>query len=148
MTDPTSRYAPTCSSKATRRGVQGKCGAIWAAAAMLAIWLGAGAAGAFAQTDTTASPAQAAASAAVASSARESAAPVAASVAGVPAVPKYSAGQIKTIFNYLDRNHDGVITREEAAGFKGVARNFDRADTNHDGALSFEEFEFAMMRAK
>ena len=65
-----------------------------------------------------------------------------------PTVPKYSASDIKTIFNYLDRNKDGKITREEAAGFKGVARNFDRADTNHDGALSFDEFSFAMNRAK
>ena len=65
-----------------------------------------------------------------------------------PAVPKYSAAQIKTIFGYLDRNGDGNISKEEAANFKGVARNFDRADTNKDGVLSFEEFEFAMNRAK
>ena len=65
-----------------------------------------------------------------------------------PAVPKYSAAQIKTIFGYLDRNGDGNISKEEAASFKGVARNFDRADTNKDGVLSFEEFEFAMNRAK
>ena len=65
-----------------------------------------------------------------------------------PAVPKYTAAQIKTIFGYLDRNGDGNISKEEAASFKGVARNFDRADTNQDGVLSFEEFEFAMNRAK
>ena len=62
--------------------------------------------------------------------------------------PKYSAADIKTIFSYLDRNGDGKISKEEAASFKGVARNFDRADTNKDGALSFEEFEFAMNQAK
>lgn len=76
-----------------------------------------------------------------------SAAPEAA-VPAPPVVPKYSASDIKTIFNYLDRNKDGKISREEAAGFKGVARNFDRADTNHDGALSFDEFAFAMNRAR
>ena len=65
-----------------------------------------------------------------------------------PVVPKYSASDIKTIFSYLDRNKDGKISREEAAGFKGVARNFDRADTNQDGSLSFEEFAFAMNRAQ
>jgi Ca2+-binding EF-hand superfamily protein len=65
-----------------------------------------------------------------------------------PAAPKYSASDIKTIFSYLDRNKDGTISREEAAGFKGVARNFDRADTNHDGVLSFDEFAFAMNQAR
>lgn len=65
-----------------------------------------------------------------------------------PAVPRYSASDIKTIFNYLDRNKDGKISREEAAGFKGVARNFDRADTNNDGSLSSDEFTFAMNRAR
>lgn len=64
------------------------------------------------------------------------------------ATPKYSAADIKTIFSYLDRNGDGRISKEEAASFKGVARNFDRADTNKDGVLSFEEFEFAMNQAK
>ena len=54
-----------------------------------------------------------------------------------PAFPKYSAAHIKTIFGYLDRNGDGNISKEEAASFKGVARNFDRADTNKDGVLSF-----------
>ncbi len=52
------------------------------------------------------------------------------------------------MFNLLDRNKDGSISREEAAGFKGVARNFDRADANKDGVLSFEEFAFAMHQAK
>lgn len=83
-----------------------------------------------------------ASAAAAASSASESA------VQTPAAVPKYSASDIKTIFSYLDRNKDGRISREEASGFKGVARNFDRADTNHDGSLSFDEFAFAMSQAK
>ena len=88
-------------------------------------------------------PEAAASSAApAASSALEAAVPAA------PVVPKYSASDIKTIFSYLDRNKDSKISREEAAGFKGVARNFDRADTNQDAALSFDEFSFAMNRAK
>ena len=93
------------------------------------------------------SPAPAPEAAASSPAPAASAAPEAA-VPAPPTVPKYSASDIKTIFNYLDRNKDGKITREEAAGFKGVARNFDRADTNHDGALSFDEFSFAMNRAK
>ena len=121
----------------------------WAASMALAACLGGGVTGAWAQSDISAAPANAAASASPPAS--TSGSEPGGSAPAVPealAVPKYSAGQIKMIFNYLDRNHDGVISREEAAGFKGVARNFDRADTNHDSVLSFEEFEFAMNRAK
>lgn len=103
-------------------------------------WVMASAVGA--QTPAPAPEAAASSAAPDASRAPEPAVPAA------PAVPKYSASDIKTIFNYLDRNKDGKISREEAAGFKGVARNFDRADTNHDGALSFDEFAFAMNQAK
>ena len=93
--------------------------------------------------------AQAQTAAAVAATTPASAAAAdAAAVPEAPAMPKYSAADIKTIFSYLDRNRDGNISPEEAAGFKGVARNFERADTNKDGVLSFEEFEFAMNRAK
>lgn len=100
----------------------------------------------WAQTPAPA-PEAAASSAALAPAAAVSSAPEPA-VPAPPAVPKYSASDIKTIFNYLDRNKDGKISREEAAGFKGVARNFDRADTNQDGSLSFDEFAFAMNRAR
>lgn len=74
--------------------------------------------------------------------------PAPAAAPNAPAAPKYSAADIKTIFSYLDRNGDGNINKDEAASFKGVARNFDRADTNKDGVLSFEEFEFGMNQAK
>ena len=74
--------------------------------------------------------------------------PAPAAAPDAPAAPKYSAADIKTIFSYLDRNGDGNISKDEAASFKGVARNFDRADTNKDGVLSFEEFEFGMNQAK
>ena len=116
--------------------VRCKGSAAWAASVLLAasVW-GTAAAGAWAQgTPGAVAP--------------EPQASAAASAPEAPAVPKYSAADIKTIFNYLDRNRDGAISREEAAGFKGVARNFDRADTNKDGMLSFEEFSFAMNRAK
>ncbi|RYX91051.1 MAG: hypothetical protein EOO28_27225 [Comamonadaceae bacterium] len=51
-------------------------------------------------------------------------------------------------FSYIDADKDGFISREEAAGFKGVARNFDRADLDHDARLSKDEFRNAMNKAK
>lgn len=121
------------------------------------VWMGWVVAGvAWAQTPEVAAPAPSpAASASEAPAAPASAvSPVPAAPAAEPAVPeppavpRYSASDIKTIFSYLDRNKDGQISREEASGFKGVARNFDRADTNKDGNLSSEEFSFAMNRAR
>ena len=48
----------------------------------------------------------------------------------------------------MDANPDGKLSREEAAGFRGVARHFDQADTNHDGFLSRKEFDAAMNYVK
>lgn len=64
------------------------------------------------------------------------------------AAPRYSAGNLAMAFGYMDANHDGKISREEAAGFSGVARHFDQADTSHDGFLSREEFDYAMNYVK
>lgn len=58
--------------------------------------------------------------------------------------PKYTVAQIAQAFSFIDGNRDGQISREEAAGFRGVARHFDEADTNKDGSLSREEFESAL----
>jgi len=65
-------------------------------------------------------------------------------VAPSQAAPKYAAKDMALAFNYMDANKDGKVSREEAAGFRGVARHFDEADTNRDGFLSREEFESAM----
>lgn len=64
------------------------------------------------------------------------------------AAPKYAAKDIERAFGYIDANKDSRITREEAAGFRGVAKHFDEADTNKDGMLSREEFESALNRGK
>lgn len=61
-----------------------------------------------------------------------------------PAAPKYAAKDMALAFNYMDANKDGKVSREEAAGFRGVARHFDEADTNRDGFLSREELESAL----
>lgn len=62
--------------------------------------------------------------------------------------PAYTASNIALAFTYIDANRDGKISREEAAGFRGVAKYFDEADVNKDGFLSREEFENAMNRSK
>ena len=77
-------------------------------------------------------------SAASATSASETSAPA----------PRYTASNLERAFKFMDANHDGQISREEAAGFRGVARHFDQADTNHDGFLSREEFDTAMNYVK
>ena len=62
--------------------------------------------------------------------------------------PRYAAGDLKQAFDFMDANHDGRVSREEAAGFRGVARHFDRADADKDGFLSRSEFEAAMNYVK
>ena len=62
--------------------------------------------------------------------------------------PKYAAKDIERAFSYIDANRDNKITREEAAGFRGVAKHFDEADSNKDGMLSREEFEHALNVSK
>lgn len=93
------------------------------AASVIAAWLLVGAPVCQAQTDSVAASAPASA-------------------------PRYSASNLALAFSYMDTNHDGKISREEAAGFSGVARHFDQADTNHDGFLSREEFDYAMNYVK
>ena len=46
----------------------------------------------------------------------------------------------------MDDNRDGHLSRQEAAGFKNVAKYFDAADTNQDGMLSLLEFGGALNR--
>lgn len=60
------------------------------------------------------------------------------------AKPKYSSSDIGRAFGFMDGNKDGKVSREEAAGFRNVAKYFDAADTNKNQALSREEFERAL----
>lgn len=66
----------------------------------------------------------------------------------VAPTPRYAASELERAFNFMDANHDDKVSREEAAGFRGVARHFDQADTNRDGFLSHEEFDTAMNYVK
>ena len=66
----------------------------------------------------------------------------------VAPAPRYTDSNLERAFNFMDADHDGHVSREEAASFRGVARHFDQADTNHDGILSREEFGAAMNYVK
>jgi len=46
-------------------------------------------------------------------------------------------------FASLDKNGDGVISRDEAAAHPRLAESFDRIDTNKDGVLSQDELRAA-----
>jgi Ca2+-binding EF-hand superfamily protein len=43
-------------------------------------------------------------------------------------------------FNNLDKNHDGYLSRSEAAGNPELAKRFKQADRNGDGKLSRAEY--------
>jgi EF hand len=60
--------------------------------------------------------------------------------------PRYSARDIERAFGFIDANKDGKISREEASGFRNVAKYFDAADSNKDDVLSLEEFGNALNR--
>jgi Ca2+-binding EF-hand superfamily protein len=45
-------------------------------------------------------------------------------------------------FNELDKDHDGMLTKAEAASVKGL--DFAKADTNKDGRLDRAEYEAAV----
>jgi hypothetical protein len=45
-------------------------------------------------------------------------------------------------FNELDKDHDGTLTKAEAASVKGL--DFAKADTNKDGRLDRAEYEAAV----
>ena len=64
------------------------------------------------------------------------------------AAPRYSRADVDKAFGFMDSNKDGKVNREEAAGFKNMARHFISADTNKDDLLSRGEFERALNNRK
>ena len=49
-------------------------------------------------------------------------------------------------FNALDKNHDGYLSRTEAAGNPKLAKQFKQADKNGDGKLSRAEYLAVMAK--
>jgi Ca2+-binding EF-hand superfamily protein len=47
------------------------------------------------------------------------------------------AERVKAIFNRLDTNRDGKITKDEAKGL--IKEHFDKIDRNRDGAITYKE---------
>jgi len=43
-------------------------------------------------------------------------------------------------FDALDKNHDGYLSKQEAAGEKELAKRFARFDANKDGRLDVDEY--------
>jgi hypothetical protein len=51
-----------------------------------------------------------------------------------------------SMFDRLDTNHDGALSKEEISSARG--RMFDRMDTNHDGVVTVAEIEAARASAQ
>ncbi|MBS0456964.1 MAG: EF-hand domain-containing protein [Proteobacteria bacterium] len=68
---------------------------------------------------------------------------------GAGKAPTTAAGKAPAFFwiGDLDVNHDGKISRQEAAAMPEIAKSFDAIDTNHDGFITMSEVK-AMWRAR
>lgn len=51
-----------------------------------------------------------------------------------------TARAVDTQFDVMDRNKDGVLTRDEIDPELRLYREFDRFDTNNTGTISLQEF--------
>jgi Ca2+-binding EF-hand superfamily protein len=58
-----------------------------------------------------------------------------------PAPSSDRAAKMQEHFSKLDKNGDGAISRDEAAGNKRLAKEFDEIDANKDGKLTQEEMQ-------
>jgi hypothetical protein len=59
----------------------------------------------------------------------------------MPGGPGGANGAGGGAFEKLDKNKDGIVSKDEAKGDSGVKKNFSKWDTNKDGKLSKAEYE-------
>lgn len=67
--------------------------------------------------------------------------PLTATAADTSADSSGGAASIPTQFRQLDRDKDGMISRNEAKRSKDMAGRFDQMDTDRDGQLSVSEWQ-------
>jgi Ca2+-binding EF-hand superfamily protein len=60
-----------------------------------------------------------------------------ANIVGAPGAN--SRANLNERINQLDLNHDGLISKAEAAGYPKLSKGFKRLDKNKDGALASDE---------
>lgn len=53
----------------------------------------------------------------------------------------------RTVFDKADGDHNGQLSRAEAAGLPAIAARFDTLDSDRNGSLSFEEFSAGLRDA-
>lgn len=54
------------------------------------------------------------------------------------------ASKANAAFSRADVNHDGKLTRDEAAAIPGLAQRFDEIDAGHKGYITRDEYDKAM----
>jgi EF hand domain-containing protein len=72
---------------------------------------------------------------------------IATSAFGLAAGSAFAAGE-RPNFRGLDSNHDGAVSKSEAAAYPQLAEKFDQADKNHDGKLNRAEYTAALGKSK
>lgn len=99
---------------------------------------------AFAQDDNASATAQVNAAAQAATPATPATPPSAdtAAMAATPATPAQPSTSAKKVtWSQLDGDHDGKLTRTEAAAIDSLTEVFDQADADKDGALTADEYK-------
>lgn len=66
--------------------------------------------------------------------------------AGAMDPPPASKKEADAAFDRADANHDGKLTRNEAAAIPWLAEHFDEVDTTHQGFVTKGQFEGAAMK--
>ncbi|MBS0317167.1 MAG: EF-hand domain-containing protein [Proteobacteria bacterium] len=66
--------------------------------------------------------------------------------AGAMDPPPASKKDAAASFERADANHDGKLSRNEAAAIPWLEQHFDEADANHDGSVTRDEYNKALTK--